>query len=53
MTDAQLGCWDNARRIVQERLGVVRHRASADALVIQRTFQVSAEDSRPKSMTAR
>lgn len=53
MTEAQIGYWDNARRIVQDSLGVVRHRASADALVIQKTFEVSAEASCPKNLTAR
>jgi hypothetical protein len=53
MTEAQIGCWDNARRAVQESLGVVRHRASADALVIQKTFQVSAEAAHPIGLTAR
>jgi len=42
MTDEQVSHWDASRRAVQESLGVVRHRASADALVIQRTFLVSA-----------
>jgi hypothetical protein len=53
MTDAQLGCWDAARREVQESLGVVRHRASADALVIQKTFQVSAETAVAAGMAGR
>ncbi len=53
MTDAQLSCWDAARREVQESLGVVRHRASADALVIQKTFQVSAETAVAAGMTGR
>jgi|GEM_PF-476055 len=37
-TEQQLGCWDDTKKSVQQNLGVLRHRASSDALMIQQTF---------------
>lgn len=37
-SDDQLGLWDDTKIQVQHSLGVLRHRASSDALIIQRTF---------------
>lgn len=53
MSDDQVARWDAARRAVQQSMDVVRHRASADAQVIQRTFLVSSEPSMSAGMTAR
>ncbi|MFO1319864.1 MAG: hypothetical protein U1F52_09620 [Burkholderiales bacterium] len=38
MTEAQLVHWHATRRDIEEQLAATRHRASVDALVIQRTF---------------
>ncbi|MBI1397593.1 MAG: hypothetical protein GC151_16590 [Betaproteobacteria bacterium] len=38
LTDSELNGWHAARASVQRALGVSRHRASLDALVLQRTF---------------
>lgn len=47
MTEAQMACWEQARTAVQAGLGLVRHRASADAMIIQKTFA----ESRARSMS--
>ncbi|SMF51266.1 hypothetical protein SAMN02745866_03240 [Alteromonadaceae bacterium Bs31] len=38
ITEAQISIWDDTKKRVQRNLGVLRHRASSDALVIQQTF---------------
>lgn len=38
MGEREMSRWDNARQQVEFALGATRHRASVDALVIQRTF---------------
>ena len=43
LSEPQMACWDDARIEVQRALGSVRHRASADALVIQKTFLASRD----------
>ena len=37
-TEQQLMCWDDTKQQVQRNMGVLRHRASSDALIIQQTF---------------
>ncbi|TVZ40640.1 hypothetical protein P886_5077 [Alteromonadaceae bacterium 2753L.S.0a.02] len=37
-TEEQLSVWDDTKIRVQRNLGVLRHRASSDALIIQQTF---------------
>ncbi|WP_018274913.1 hypothetical protein WKI13_04605 [Teredinibacter turnerae] len=37
-TETQLALWDETKLQVQRNLGVLRHRASSDALIIQQTF---------------
>ncbi|MEI7968785.1 MAG: hypothetical protein WCJ69_07355 [Betaproteobacteria bacterium] len=38
LSDTEAAYWHSARAVVQSRLGATRHRASADAVVIQKTF---------------
>jgi hypothetical protein len=38
LSDAELACFDAARTVVQARAALTRHRASADALVLQLTI---------------
>lgn len=42
-TEAQLMIWDEAKAATEKRLNQIRHRASADALLIQQTFLASRE----------
>ncbi len=44
-TEAQLSIWDETKKSVQRNLGVLRHRASSDALLIQQTFLESRRNS--------
>jgi hypothetical protein len=41
LSDAQVERWNGARAEVLAEIGVPRHRASADALIVQRTWQRS------------
>jgi hypothetical protein len=43
LTDSQKTAWQTTRQRVEKMLGLRRHRASADARVIQMTFQLSAD----------
>lgn len=43
LSEPQMARWDDARIEVQRALGAVRHRASADALVLQKTFLASRD----------
>lgn len=38
LSEDQLVLWENSRKIVLEKLGLQRHRASSDARIIQETF---------------
>ncbi|WP_395345275.1 hypothetical protein PN836_010125 [Ningiella sp. W23] len=39
MTESQFAIWDDAKTKVISECGLVRHRASSDAFVIQKTYQ--------------
>jgi len=41
-TEEQLIAWDATKKLVIDQLGLVRHRASSDALIIQKTFHETA-----------
>lgn len=41
VTEEQLMIWDYTKQIVIKKLGLARHRASSDALVIQKTFELT------------
>lgn len=43
LSESQMARWDDTRTEVQRALGSERHRASADALVLQRTFLASRD----------
>lgn len=43
-TEEQLQCWDEVKaEIIKQTANLVRHRATNDALLVQQTFQKSAE----------
>lgn len=41
-TEEQLTKWDATKKLVISQLGLARHRASSDALIIQKTFSATA-----------
>ena len=41
-TEEQLIVWDDTKEVIVSELGLVRHRASSDALIIQKTFNATA-----------
>ncbi|MEJ2072910.1 MAG: hypothetical protein P8X79_05570 [Reinekea sp.] len=42
MDEAQMDCWDDIKKQVLNEKGLVRHRASNDAYIIQETFRRTA-----------
>ena len=41
-TEEQLTTWDTTKEVVVKQLGLARHRAGSDALIIQKTFNATA-----------
>ena len=46
-TEEQLIKWDITKELVISELGLARHRASSDALIIQKTFNTTAQIDKP------
>lgn len=42
VTEEQLMTWDATKEVVIGQLGLIRHRASSDALIIQKTFNATS-----------
>jgi len=50
-SELQLSLWDDTKIRVQRNLGVLRHRASSDALIIQQTFVESRRAANESDIT--